>query len=333
MFFKTVNLVLFMFLVIPVGWLDQQVEAIKEEAFASSTRKTRRSQWNRYRQFTEQWKLPFVPIEPINVCRFLYEISPGLCYGTLNNYVSGLNLLSKLNNGCDLRLDFGIHLMLMGLKRIKGDTVKPIDPLSPLDLWNIFQQVNLQNHTELSVWVGALFCFRTLLRKCHIFPSPDLDSHLLCRKDVQYETWGFIANVPTSKTNQFCQRVFQLPVTYLNSELCIASQLKRYWAMFGGNDNWPVVSSKNGSPISYNVVLKNLKSWCRCANIQKDIGFHSLRRGAASYMYSLGFSIHDIKVEGDWQSLAVLLYLSTAMDRRISIDKQISESLSQMFDN
>lgn len=163
-----------------------------------------------------------------------------------------------------------------------------------------------------------------------MFPSQDLDAHLLSRKDVLYENWGFVAKVPTSKTNQFRQRIFESQVTYSNSELCIASQLKLYWSKFGGVDSWPVVSTKDGRPISYNVALKTLKKWCGKARITKDVGFHSLRRGAASYMYSLGLSIHDIKVEGDWQSLAVLLYLSTSMDRRIEIDRSISMALSQM---
>lgn len=100
----------------------------------------------------------------------------------------------------------------------------------------------------------------------------------------------------------------------------------------GGNENWPVVSSKNGHPISYSVALKLLKKWCKLANIKNNVGFHSLRRGAATYMYSLGFSIHDIKVEGDWQSLAVLLYLSSAMNHRIDIDKKIADSLSCLND-
>lgn len=322
---------LYMPFVIFTGWLDSQVDAVKDEAFAESTKKTRRSQWRKYREFVDKWGLPYLPIEPLNVCRFLYEASNDLCYNSLNNYVSALNLLSKLNNGCDLRHDFGVHLMLMGLKRIKGDVVKPKDPLMPPDLVKIFQQVNLQDHTELSIWVGVLFCFRTLLRKCHVFPSQDLDAHLLCRRDVLYKDWGFVAIVPTSKTNQFRQRIFESPVTYSNSELCIASQLKLYWSKMGGVDTWPVVSTKNGKAISYNVALKTLKKWCAKAKITKDVGFHSLRRGAASYMYSLGLSIHDIKVEGDWQSLAVLLYLSTSMDRRIEIDKNISMALSDCF--
>lgn len=303
------------------------MEVVKEEAFASSTNKSRRSQWKKYREFTERWNLQYMPLDPHNVCRFLYEASADLCYTSLNNYVSGLNLLSKLNAGVDLRKDFGIHLMLLGLKRLKGDTVKPKEPLLPADLRKIFQEVDLNNHVEASVWIGVLFCFRTLLRKCHIFPSPDLNEHLLIRNNVRFENWGLVTTVPTSKTNQFRQRIFEAPVTLSNIELCLVRQLKLYWARFGGTENWPIVSHRDGRPVAYSTALNKLKKWCKSAGITKDVGFHSLRRGAASHMYSLGVSIHDIKVEGDWESMAVLLYLSTSMCHRVEIDRKISDSL------
>lgn len=316
-----------MSLVTPTDRLDTLVEVVKEEAFAVSTNKTRRSQWKKYHKFTEKWQLQYVPIVPHNVCRFLYEASSDLCYSSLNNYVSGLNLLSKLNDGCDLRQDFGIHLMLMGLKRLKGDVSKPKEPLLPSDLKKIFQEVNLSDHTERSIWIGVLFCFRTLLRKCHVFSSPDLDVHLLCRENIRFERWGLVAVVPMSKTNQFRQRTFESPVTVSYSDLCLVSQLKMYWSKMEAVSSWPIVSSLDGRPIAYSLALKTLKKWCKDAGVLKDVGFHSLRRGAASHMYSLGVPIHDIKVEGDWQSMAVLLYLSTSMSHRVQIDKKVSESL------
>lgn len=81
------------------------------------------------------------------MCRFLYEVPGELCYASLNNYVSGLYLFSKLNDVSDLRDDFGVSLMLKGLTRIKGDVGKPKEPLMPEDLQRIFQVVNLSNHT------------------------------------------------------------------------------------------------------------------------------------------------------------------------------------------
>lgn len=69
------------------------MDIVKEEAFAESTNRVRKSQWKKFR---EKWGLQYLPVCPINMCRFLYEASNDLCYSSLNNYVSGLNLLSKL---------------------------------------------------------------------------------------------------------------------------------------------------------------------------------------------------------------------------------------------
>lgn len=88
----------------------------------------------------------------------------------------------------------------------------------------------------------------------------------------------------------------------------------------------------NGSPIMYETALKKLKKWCTLAGLKKDIGFHSLRRGAATYMSIQGMSLHDIKVEGDWQSLCVLLYLASPLDQRKKIDQALVDSFPSSDD-
>lgn len=63
----------------------------------------------------------------------MYECtSEGLCFTTINNYVSGINSLSKLNEGEDFRQDFGVNLMVKGIRRMLNSTVTPKDPLLPV---------------------------------------------------------------------------------------------------------------------------------------------------------------------------------------------------------
>lgn len=312
------------------GQLDDWVEGIKEEAFAGNTNRVRRSQWRQYKLFTERWGLQYLPINTLNLCRFMVDCAlRGLCYTSITNYVSGVNLLSKLNGGDDLREDFGVGLTLQGLRRILGSETKPKDPLMPSDLWKLFQQVKLSSHREVSIWIGVLLCFRTLVRKCHLFPTRQSKDHLLCRDNVAFTKWGFQLTVPTSKTNQFKQRTFVSPVTESLSDLCIVKQLKRYWSLFKDSEgDWPIVSELNGSPIYYEAALKMLKKWCNLARLNKDVGFHSLRRGAATHMSLLGIPLHDIKSEGDWQSMSVLLYLASPLEHRLATDLKISDSLS-----
>lgn len=301
---------------------------MKQEAFSANTNRARKSQWKKYRTFTEAWGLNYLPITALNLCRFMYSCAlDGLCFTTINNYVSGINLLSKLNGGEDFRADFGVNLMVKGLRRVLNSTVKPKEPLLPVDLVQIFQKVDLNDHKQLSVWIGVLICFRTMVRKCHIFPTPQLSDHLLSRKDIKWTTWGFELSVPTSKTDQYKQKDFKTPVTSSDSQLCIVRQLKVYWERMHCDEDKPIVSNLDGSPIYYEYALRTLKKWCVECGIEKDIGFHSLRRGAATHMSSIGISLHDIKVEGDWQSMSVLLYLASPLAHRLSIDRMVARSL------
>lgn len=53
-------------------------------------------------------------MSPLNVCRFMYELSSqGLAYFPLTIMFRELILLNKLNDGDDLREDFGAGLMLI----------------------------------------------------------------------------------------------------------------------------------------------------------------------------------------------------------------------------
>lgn len=305
---------------------------IRGEAFAPSTRKTRQSQWNRYYDFCNKFGLPRFPILAENVCRFLVFVSNKVCYTTLNNYVSSLNLLLRMQQGkrIDLRDDFGVILTLRGLKRILGAETKSKEPLYPEELLQIFQFVCLDKPCELSVWLGILLCFRSLLRKGHFFADDVNECHLLTMDDIVFCDWGFQITVNSSKTIQFKERSFVIPIRYCVGDLCVASQLKLYFERFPRRSTDPVLGlCKNGvtKPISYNIAISLLKKWCGMAGIHKDVGFHSLRRGAASHMHSIGVSLVDIKTAGDWQSMCVLRYLSVSSDRRKEMERKFASSL------
>lgn len=88
----------------------------------------------------------------------------------------------------------------------------------------------------------------------------------------------------------------------------------------------PILSDSKGEPIRYCDALRLLKMWCEKANIKKNVGLHSLRRGMATYMKDLGYSLLDIKAAGDWQSLSVLRYLTTSVERKRDVDLAIART-------
>ena len=101
---------------------------------------------------------------PQNVCRFIVHISNDVCYSTINNYVSALNSLWRLRHDfSDLCEDYGPSLVLKGLKRLKGDSSEPMDPLLPSDLLNIKHHVSFSKQEEVVIWLIILYCANHIL--------------------------------------------------------------------------------------------------------------------------------------------------------------------------
>ena len=266
------------------------------------------------------------------MCRFLVDIGDDLSYTTLNNYVSALNSLCRFNDGTfDLRQDYGISLLLKGFKRLKGDTSNPKDPLLPVDLKEMSRYVDMSDREQFTVWLIIVLAFRTLLRKSHfVSSSQDDTSHLLKVSDINFAPWGCIVSITSSKTIQFAQRSFDIPVSYSPEPLCAASLLRLYL------DKYPKPVSEflftlpvKGAllPVSYSLALDYLKKWSSRAGLDKDVGFHSLRRGAASHMHKLKISLISIQKAGDWHSMCVLKYLSVDFAQKRDVESLVASSL------
>ena len=255
--------------------MDTKAERIRLQAFAPTTQKTRRSQWNRYGKFCADFNLQALPVTPQNVCRFLVFVGDDLTYATLNNYVSALNTLGKFDDGhFDLRRDFGVKLLLLGFRRLKGDSNKPKDPLLPSDLRFIHQQVNLADPLHLVVWLIMLLAFRSPLRKSHFVCASQEDrEHLLKVHDVSFEPWGCKLTIHSSKTIQFNQRSFEIPISFSKDPLCGASLLRTYLkdsSRAASDFLFILPGSSPPKPVPYSLALDLLKTWCTASRVVKD---------------------------------------------------------------
>ena len=83
----------------------------------------------------------------------------------------------------------------------------------------------------------------------------------------------------SSKTIQFGERSFDIPVFFCAPPLCVASLLKQLLDEQSKLDSdflftWPF--TLGASPVTYYDALVQLKTWVSAACITKDVGFHSL---------------------------------------------------------
>lgn len=232
--------------------LDEKVRAVRLEAFAPSTRRTRNLQWRINEQFCLSFKLPVFPMLAENVCRFLVWKSKEAGYVTLNNYVSALNVLNKLNGQrVDIREDYSILLTLRGLRRILGDVSNPMDPLLPNELIKMSKWVNGMVVKEWGAWTAILLAFRSLLREGHFLSDGKEDMELLTRQEIHWEQWGLRIMISRSKTIQFGQRHYEVPISYCEGPLCAVSAFRRYWTTAPASKDCSVLSDSLGKQMQY----------------------------------------------------------------------------------
>lgn len=63
----------------------------------------------------------------------------------------------------------------------------------------------------------------------------------------------------------------------------------------------------------------------------QNIGLHSLRRSGASFLHSIGVPLEDIRMAGDWRSMAVLLYLVNPFSRKLELESVAASALDKIY--
>ena len=141
--------------------LDQEVSGAIGSAWASTTLTTRDSQWKRHLQFCEDNEFLPLPASSRTVSRFLVFQARSSKYSTVNNYLSVINRLHQFYGyQIDFREFYLIEMVLSGIKRQLGDTVK-----QKRQMLHIYVQLDMSDEFVATSWCALIFSFRTLLRK------------------------------------------------------------------------------------------------------------------------------------------------------------------------
>lgn len=322
------------YLVAIAGTLRGRLSQLQTYAWAESTKRTREYQWRKYVTFCLRVKVVPIPMDYEIVSLFLLHMAmEGMAYSSINNELSALVTYAKLHRQeISLRKDFGIELTMMALRRILGDASNSKDEIYPGELLRVEQYADMTSYLQESVWLGILFLYRTMLRKCHVFWG-ETNDNLLRRRNVTFTEWGLVVRVTHTKTIQFRERVLEIPVCTDKGKLCLVTRLKAYFSKYPARLDDPILCRRNAYQlelVKYGPALKLFKDWCVKARIGKDIGMHSLRRGAATLMALAGFPLEDIKQRGDWRSMSVLKYLAYPMPQKISIDRKVGEFINNI---
>lgn len=308
--------------------LKSRCSAVRALCWAESTWKCRKSQWKKFLDFCQLYKLVPVPATVETVCLYITYLCDCLAYSSICNYLSAVWSLHEMVGYTPVaKGDFLIRCTLRGARRLLGDSVLSADPLLPSDLMDIYKVLNFKSLKDLVFWAALCLAHRCLLRKGHFTASP----HTLLRQDVEFTDYGLKVTIRSSKTIQFREREVVIPIVASSkSLLCPVRWLKKYLLFVYVAPLSPLfVNPNTQKPLLYNKFSARLKRAVKDAKIKGNITSHSIRRGSATYLSRIGMPLHDTKVCGDWRSLSVLLYLSGDLQTRLIKDVQIAKSLEQ----
>ena len=278
-------------------------------AFAESTYRTRQSQWNKYYEFCNIYNYTAIPASESQMCNYITYMTQSLCFTSLINYLSAVWLLHKLLGYESCQKSFLVSQTVKGARRVLGSHIKQAKLLLPQDLKCLFHKIDITDTLYLCFWCAILTCFRALLRKAHVTKS----SMSLLKNAFSFHRWGVMVRVDHTKTIQHRERCLFIPI-HAHKESIF--DLKHYLLLLfkkvgtnNGDEAFTYLHCGKKKVLSYSLFQSLLKNLTKSMGIE-NISSHSLRRSGASFLFSIGQSLVNIKQRGDWKSLSVLLYLT-----------------------
>ena len=313
-----------------------------DDAYATSTASAFRYNWTAFINFHLAHKLPLYPLNHMNVARYLTVYSQKVsAYATIMNVASAIKKFYQLS-GYVLDLSHPIiDLLLKSCKRLKSQTAKPKSPIEPGHLVLIGYVINYNEPCEYMFYLALLIQFFCCLRISNLVPASA--NALKCikhlkRSDITFTNDSMILCLPWSKTLQNKDNLFLLPVADVQN--CILRPVKLYREFvtcFPMHPNMPAFSMiHNGKlfVLTQGMYSNFLKKFLQKIGVPPDnYGSHSVRRGAASFMFLSQVPISLLKQHGTWRSQAYTRYISFSHNQKLIPTQKMFAKINDMFGN
>lgn len=312
-----------------------QQMATQRAAFSSGTLSNLAFQWRKFQKFTKLVGDIQLPVSVADLCIYIQFLANELrSPQAVRNYLNGLRVLHSLAGmSTDSFYTMDVRLLMLGVKRLKKHVVRQAEPITVQMLLKIQQHVNMQDVTHVVSWTAILVAFFCMLRSSNLVPKSrhgfDPDKQL-CRGDFLYGDGCMVVKIRWSKTIQFANRVYYLPlVSIQDSPLCPVQavlQLRHVQRNTSSPAFFSIPSRKKWVPLTYAMLLRQFKGWIKQIGYDpRRFSLHSLRRGSATLAFEMGLPAEFIKAQGDWASDAYLRYINISLPQRC----QVAETLSQ----
>lgn len=197
-------------------FLESWASRLVSLAHASSTQKNMAAHARSFRNFCEQFFLCTFPISLKSISLHVaYLVAHQRAYGTILNHISSLKHFHQLA-GYELTWssDYRSTLLLRGAKRFLGQAVSRKSAITPHILHGMFVLFDFSLPLRATMWALFLVAFFTLLHISNLVTNNlrDISFKLITRADLVFTDSGAQIFVRATKTIQFQQRAFTLPL-------------------------------------------------------------------------------------------------------------------------
>ena len=146
-----------------------------------------------------------------------------------------------------------LNTLLKGIQRVHGSQPSRKLPITVDILCGIKCRLNLNCPNDIVFWAACMVAFYGLLRKSNLLPCSQrafsADKHL-CSGDLFKAPHGLALRIKWSKTVQFKERSYFIPMPYLAAHpLCPATALARLRLQHAhASSDAPLLVQPNGTP-------------------------------------------------------------------------------------
>ena len=246
-----------------------------------------------------QINIPLVPLSDLNLTRYIAFLSGSLCFKSIQNYLSVINLLHKETQIPSPINSHYIQGVLWEVKRLLEDTCHPKFPITPAILQGFFSNLNVGHSSDIIFWAVCLVDFFSFIRKWNLFVPSQTEfdpARHLSREAVVFHKDGVILSIIKTKTIQNTERVLKIHLPRIPGSLvCPAQALLLSFKMAPANNSCsPAFLYKNSIkviPLTYSVFLSTLKRFLSVLGINNTLySGHSFRwgKGGASFALECG---------------------------------------------
>ena len=294
-----------------------------------------------YQTFCELRTLQSFHISAQSISLYItYLVTQKRAYSTILNHLSSLKHAQKFAGYYELTWssDYHFQLLLLGVKRFLGQAVSRKSAITPSILHAACNSFDFSIPLHAAMWALFLVAFFTFLRKSNLLPDNkrQISPKVINWAPLVFTSSGTNIHVSATKTIQCQQRSLVLPIPSLpGSRLCPTLALRHPLSLNPGPSSVPLftVLTRSGlQPITYRQFFTFL-SWV-VSRLHLDPSLfspHSFRRGGATFAFDCHIPFEIIKLQGDWQSDAYLVYLQLSQQQKQRACHEMAAKLVAMI--